>query len=175
MTALTRTPDNTNFLQPSKFILTFGRIPTVQYFCQEANLPGVALGSTKFDTPLLDIPIAGNKLTYNQLQVNFIVDESIQSWTELYNWLRAFGSPKSLSDRSNQSILQTGGNAPLNNYSEATLTVMSALNNPLFRVNYHKLFPTSLSDIQFDVKNSADTIITATASFAYEYFEITRA
>jgi hypothetical protein len=52
---------------------------------------------------------------------------------------------------------------------------MSALNNPLLRVNYHRMFPLSISDIKFDTQLSADTIVTATATFQYEYFEITPA
>jgi hypothetical protein len=87
----------------------------------------------------------------------------------------AFGSPKSLHSRANETSLQTGALSYIGNYSEATLTVMSALNNPLYRINYHKIFPVSVSGIQFDTKESADTIITATATFAYEYFEITTA
>jgi hypothetical protein len=37
------------------------------------------------------------------------------------------------------------------------------------------MFPLSLSDIKFDTQLSADTIVTATASFQYEYFDITPA
>ena len=47
MTVLTRAPQNTNYLQPSKFLLSFDRMPTVQYFCQEVNLPGVSMGQAK--------------------------------------------------------------------------------------------------------------------------------
>jgi hypothetical protein len=93
MSALSRTPENTNPLQSSKFILAFERLPTVQYFCQEANLPGVTLGSTVFPTPLRDVPIAGNKLSYSEFNITFIVDEQLQSWNELYKWLLAIGAP----------------------------------------------------------------------------------
>jgi len=175
MTALTRTPENTNPLQSSKFILAFERLPTVQYFCQQANLPGVSLGSATFPTPLRDVPIAGNKLSYSEFDVTFIVDEQLQSWNELYKWLLAIGSPKSINERTRLNELQneyTNGNSY---YSDATLTIMSALNNPLLRVNYHRMFPLSISDIKFDTQLSADTIITATATFQYEYFEITPA
>ena len=71
MSALNRTPQNTNFLQPSKFILTFGRLPTVQYFCQNANLPGVSVGSTPYATPLIDVPIPGSKLKKFNLGMNY--------------------------------------------------------------------------------------------------------
>ena len=59
----------------------------------------------------------------------------------------------------------------LKTYSEATLSILSATNNPILRVQYHGLFPISLSDVQFDTTLSADTIITADANFGFEYFE----
>jgi hypothetical protein len=175
MTALSRTPSNTNLLQSSKFILAFNRIPTVQYFCQEANLPGVSIGSTEFNTPLLNVPVAGTKLEYGEFKVNFLVDEKLQSWYELYKWMLAIASPKSLEDRKTLNQLQNAYTAKESYYSDANLTIMSALNNPLLRINYQRMFPVSLSDIDFDTQKSADDIITASATFKYEYFTITPA
>jgi hypothetical protein len=175
MTALNRTPQNTNLLQPSKFILTFGRLPTVQFFCQEANIPGVSLGTAEFNTPLVDVPLAGNKLTYSEFDVSFMVDEEIQSWSELYKWFLAIAAPTSIKDRDTFSQQQSQASIKQSIYSDATLTIMSALNNPLVRVNFHRMYPISLSDVKFDTQQSADTIITATATFRYEYFDITNA
>ena len=172
MSALNRTPQNTNFLQPSKFILSFGRLPTVQYFCQNANLPGVSVGSTPYATPLIDVPIPGSKLSYGEFSIKFIIDEEIQSWNELYKWFLAIASPTSLADRAHYNNLQNSNVAKPSIFSEATLTIMTALNNPGIRINFHRLFPISLSDINFDTTLSADTIITADASFRYEYFDI---
>jgi len=147
----------------------------VQYFCQEANLPGVELGSTEFATPLLNVPVAGNKLKYNEFKVTFLVDEQLQSWYELYKWMLAIGSPKSFTERNTLNQMQNQFATPTSYYSDASLTIMSALNNPLLRVNYQRMFPIDLSDIDFDTQKSADTIITATATFRYEYFDITPA
>lgn len=173
MSALNRTPENTNFLQSSKFILAFSRLPTVQYFCQTANLPGVSIGSAEFNTPLLDIPIAGNKLSFNEFKVTFYIDENISSWNELYKWFLSMAAPKSLQDRSKYNALQNQTITKPSYYSDSNLTIMSALNNPISRINFYRMFPVSLSDVQFDTTQSADTIITADAVFRYEYFEIT--
>ena len=175
MTVLNRTPISTNFLQPTKYILAFNRLPTVQYFCQKANIPGVSIDSATFPTPLLDVPIAGTKLNYDEFTVSFLVDEYITSWTELYKWLLAMGSPKSLEDRVNYNTLQNSNTSKVSYYSDANLTVMTALNNPAVRINFHRMYPVSLTGIDFDTELSADTIITATATFRYEYFEITSA
>ena len=55
MTVLTRTPENTNPLQPTKFLLTFKKIKDTQYFCQSVNIPGVSLGEVVRATPFLDM------------------------------------------------------------------------------------------------------------------------
>lgn len=167
MTVITRQPQNTNLLQSSKYLLSFSRITEVQYFCQQVNLPGVSLGQAQYTTPLVDFPIGGNKLTYNALNISFTVNENLSNWTQLYNWFRTFGSPKSFDDRY-KAKLQQGGHY----YSDATLTILSALNNPIIKIQYYDVFPLSLSDIQFDTMSSADTIITGDASFMYAYYEI---
>lgn len=172
MTALSRTPQNTNFLQPTKFMVVFDRISTVQYFCQTANIPGVTLGEATINTPLVDLPAPGTKLTYAPFSMNFLVDENLTSYQQLLNWFNAIASPKSMDERNLQSALQNAQSIKLRSYSDATLTVYSALNNPLVRIQYHNMFPTSLSDINFDSKNSADEMITADAIFRYDYYEI---
>jgi hypothetical protein len=172
MSALSRTPTNTNFLQASKFILAFSRLPTVQYFCQETNVPGVNMGSVTHATPLVDVPIASNKINYNEFSVRFMIDEQIQSWNELYKWMLAIASPKNLEDRARYNALQNPNTIKPSYYSDATLTIMSALNNPLIKVNFIRMFPVSLTDIEFNTQQDADTILSATATFRYEYFDI---
>lgn len=173
MTALTRQPQNTNYLQPTKYILQFDRIGSVQYFCQEVNIPGMALNQTYQNTPLLDIPIAGNKLMYNPLVMEFAIDEDLDSWYQIQQWFRAIASPVNLQERAQLTAAQNAyKSSGLTSYSNATLTIMSALNNPIRRIQFYNVFPVSLTDIQFDTKSSADTIITSEATFMYEYFDI---
>ena len=83
MTVLNRNPQNTNLLQPTKFLLTFTRIQTVQYFCQEVNLPGVSLGEVNRATPFLDMYSPGTKLSYEPLDITFTIDEELESGKNL--------------------------------------------------------------------------------------------
>ena len=171
MTVLTRTPNNTNLLQPTKFLLTFSRIPEVTYFCQEVNIPGMNLPNIIVPSPMLDYHAAGNKLTYNQLHVRFMVDEKLQSWQEIHTWFRSIASPESYVERKTLSQLQNQFNTKKStSYSDATLTVLSSLNNPILRVKFINMFPITLSDVIFDSAQSADDIITADATFIFDYF-----
>jgi hypothetical protein len=161
MTALNRTPQNTNYLQASKYLLTFTRIKDTQYFCQEVNVPGISLGEAVRSTPLLDLYSPGTKLSFNGLNITFTLDEQLLSWKNLYDWLFAIANPNSLADRESNKTYMT----------DATLTILSALNNPIIRIQFMDVFPTSISDLQFDTKSDADQIITCTANFRYQSYQ----
>ena len=166
MTVFNRNPQNTNLLQPTKFLLTFSRIQTVQYFCQEVNLPGVSLGEVTRATPFLDMFSPGTKLTYEPLDITFTIDEELESWKNLYNWFISMADPDGFEGRDGSRELQNN-----KHFSDATLTILSALNNPLLRINFTNVFPLTVSDINFDTKLSADTIITCKATFRYQSYK----
>ena len=163
MTVLNRNPQNTNFLQPTKFLLTFNRVGALQYFCQMVNLPGLALDDIERPTPFINLYSPSTKLTYNPLNVTFIVDEDLVTWQNLQQWLFQIANPDGFEGRNKN---------PSNNVSDATLTILTNLNNSNLRIQYYNVFPISLSDIDFDSKQSADDIITASATFRYDYYEI---
>ena len=166
MTALTRSPENTNFLQPTKYLLTFDRIRTTQYFCQSVNLPGVSLGEVNRATPFLDMYSPGTKLSYELLNVEFILDEKLQGWKNLYDWFLTMADPDGFEKRDGSRELQNN-----KHLSDATLSILSGLNNPLIRIHYTNVFPLSISDIKFDSTQSADTIMTATATLRYQSYK----
>ena len=173
MTALQRTPQNTNLLQPTKFLLTFDRMPTVQFFCQAVNIPGVSIGQAPLTFPSVMAYTPGNQLAYNNFNIDFLVDETMTSWQEIYNWFRSFASPDGTNERNSLSNLASQKKFATKKpfLSDATLTIMSALNNPLVRVQFTNMFPVSIADLQFDTKSSADDIMVGNANFVYEQFK----
>jgi len=172
MTALTRTPPNTNLLQPTKYLLTFDRTGAVPYFCQSVNIPGISVGQATIDFPSATVYSPGNKITYNSLNINFLVDESLTGWQNLHDWFRSFASPDGTDERNLKTALQNQYTKyDKRQYSDATLTVLNNLNNPVIRVQFINVFPTSLSDIQFDTRMSADDIITGDCTFVFDQFK----
>jgi hypothetical protein len=174
MNALSRTPENTNLLQPTKFILTFDRLGSAQFFCQGVNVPGLNLGQALINFPGQDVYAPGTKVTFNPLAIHFILDEELASWRAIYNWFMAIADPQGTEAAMQQSDLQNrfkfNPRSALKNYSDATLTVLSALNNPLFRIKFHNVFPITLSDIPLDTTQSAEDILTGDATFVFDYF-----
>ena len=171
MTAFTRTPQNTNLLQPTKFVLTFDRLGPTQFFCQSVNLPGINLGQAPINTPMGDVFAPGNKIIYNPLNVHFLLDETLAGWQQIHDWFRSIASPESFDERNRLSNLQSNySTAAKKSYSDATLTVLSALNNPILRIRFTNMFPISLSDVVFDTTQSADDIMTGDVTLMFDYF-----
>lgn len=149
-------PENVNFLQPTKFLLTFSQVSDTTFFCQKVNVPGLQVNELPRQTPNIDLYTAGTRVTYNTLDFTFLVNENLSSWRVIHDWLR---------DNSINSKYRYKN-------VDATLTILSNQNNPKIRIKYSNVFPISLGDLEFDTTLSADNHISSTASFRCDYFNI---
>lgn len=177
MSVLTRNPTNKSLLQTNKFKLNFGAIPAITYFCQTVNLPGLSLNEITRDTPFIDLFVPGEKLSYETLNITFLLDEDLMSWMQLHNWIRAITFPTEFDefkdlDRLSQVSANRARAGLKPQYSDATVTVYTNKNNPNIRINFKDVFPTSLSSIVFNATDTADNIATADASFRFSYYNI---
>tara|TARA_B100000035_G_scaffold143377_1_gene122050 strand:+ start:472 stop:807 length:336 start_codon:yes stop_codon:yes gene_type:complete len=79
---LNRQPTKLDYTSPTQFRFVINQLPKVEYFTVAANVPGITLGSATYATPLKDIPYPGEKLTYEDLTLTFIVDENLENYIE---------------------------------------------------------------------------------------------
>lgn len=161
-------PTDQNLLQSSTFQVAFSRLPYVQFFLQEFYIPGINVPAQTQDTPFVNAPIPGNKLTYEAIIMTFAVDEALMSYTSLQDWLMGIGIPESFQEYKGLSLqqrLQMRSAKP--QYSDMTFTVLTNKNNPIMSFQFTDVFPESLSGLQMSTKVDASTIITATASFRF--------
>ena len=175
MTALTRNPSNPNLIHPNKFELNFGRLPNMQYFCQTVTVPGVSLSEIPKPTHFVDMYIPGEKAIYDLLNVTFMVDEELQAWKEVHDWIRAMTFPKDYSEYQNLANLNryvSLGKTTGPQYYDATLTLLSSSNIPLYRFKFYDVFPTSISSFAMSSTDTPDNIITADATFRFTYYDI---
>ena len=92
---LARQPTKLDYASPTQFRFGIHQLPKVEFFVTAVTLPGISLGTIPFPTPLKDIPIAGSKLEYANLLITFIVDEYLENYITLHNWMAGLGFPKS--------------------------------------------------------------------------------
>ena len=64
----------------------------------------MTLGSAVQSTYLKDIPVPGDKLRYEDLTINFMVDEELENYIQIYQWMTSLGYPQSVA---HYSELQT--------------------------------------------------------------------
>ena len=167
---------NRNFLSPVGFKFTINRSPKVAFFSNSANIPGLTLGVAVQTTYLKDIDIPGDKITFNDLTLRFLVDENLENYVEIQNWIRGIGYPESLSEiynwQKNNSVMDVQDKSQMNLYSDATLTVLTSSNNSNFQVKFFDVFPYSITDLQFDATDSDIDYLTAEVTFKYTIYNI---
>ena len=175
MTALTRNSQNSNYLQPTKFQIIFPKISTVTYFCQQINIPAISSTPARQTSPFVDLYRPGDKIVYETLNFEFIVDEEMWNWEILQSWIRGYSFPCSFEEYKNidrKTLYSLHSTTP--QYADAHLTVLSALNNPKIKVKFVDAFPITLSEVRFDTSSSAEQIMIASAQFRYQLFNIER-
>jgi hypothetical protein len=173
MTALERNPSNPNFLHPNKFTLSFSRLPNMQYFCQGVSVPGISLSEIPQNTPFVDVYVPGEKAIYDLMNVTFYVDEELKAWLEIHDWIRAMTFPTEFEEYQRLGRLSNKiANPNRPQYSDASLTLYSSSNNPLYRFVFKDCFPTTLSTFVMSGSDSPDTIMTADSTFRFAYYNI---
>ena len=139
---------------------------------------------------LKDIPLPGNKLTYEPLQMRFLVDENLENFQEIHGWLVGLGYPRDHTEF--QNLLASGTdrfpgrstavktepgkdkNATADiggTYSDATLTVLSSKNNAQVEIRFRDVYPTGLTGLQYDQQANDVDYLTATVSFNYLVYD----
>ena len=169
--------ENRNFLAPTGFKFNLKRSPKVAFFCNQANIPDLNLGIANQPNYLRDIPTPGDKIQFGDLVLRFLVDENLENFMEIQNWIRGLGYPESVQefrDLEAEGLLQgRQKNDRQNIYSDGTLQI---LNNNLvakFNVNFTDLFPYTLSTMTFDATDTDIQYFTADVSFKYTSYNIT--
>ena len=171
----TSQPTVFDYASPTTWRIRFARIPKVEWFCTNVNIPGITLGEASYPTPMTDIGITGDKLTFETLTMTFLVDEELQNYRQLWDWLVGIGFPKSHSQFSNAL---TGGTSPTTVsptakgttpsekplYDEATLILYNSK-------HIKDIFPTSLSGLNYAQDATDVDYFRADATFRFLYYE----
>jgi hypothetical protein len=176
--AFSKQIENRNFLSPLGFKFTLNRAPKVAFFSNSANIPGLTLGVTRQPNYLKDIEIPGDKIEFEDFSLRFLVDENLENYTEIQNWIRGLGYPESLQeiyDFQSQGDLPVDSSSQpqLNLFSDGSLQILTSRENPQFRVNFKDMFPYNLSSLQFDATSNDIEYFTAEVTFKYTIYTIT--
>jgi hypothetical protein len=168
-----KVPSNINPLSPTGFRFNIAKLPEVEFFCQEVNLPDITLGEVTVNTPLSRMFVPGETLDYGTLEVQFLIDEEMRNFRSIKNWITALGFPEDHSQYSNyisqDEIARYSELA--RSYSEATLSILTNNNNESKIVVFRNLFPINLAGLQFTSTEPDVNYLVGRASFRFTFYE----
>ena len=172
---------NRNYMSPLGFKLVLTKTPKVDFLCQSANIPSISMGTAIQPSYLKDIPVPGDKVLYDDLNVRFLVDEKMENYLAIHKWITGLGYPESIGqyrqlkkdDKRTDRRVNDSADPLYFQYSDATLQVLNSNYKPSVLVNFKDAFPISLSTLDFDVTTRDYNYFTAEVTFKYTIYNIT--
>tara|TARA_B100000427_G_scaffold310462_1_gene300288 strand:- start:42 stop:569 length:528 start_codon:yes stop_codon:yes gene_type:complete len=161
---------NRNFLSPVGFKFSITRIPKADFFANQANIPGIDLGFAVQPTYLKDLPLSGDKLTYSDFNLRFLIDENMENYLEVHKWLRGLGYPDNVGEFGEMQTNDPSGEGLIT--SDATLLIYNSSFNVNTKIHFKDVFPVSLSPVEFDATMTDVDYVTAEVVFKYSIYDI---
>ena len=173
MTTWNKQIENRNFLSPIGFKFSLAKFPKISYFCQTANIPSMNLSIQQQSTPFRSLPLEGF-IEYDPLTLSFLVDENLENYLILHNWIRALGTPDDTLERRSYKLKMQQEFGKDNNdlYADGTLMVLNSNFNHNFDVVFEDLIPIGLNALEFNATVDGTEYAMATVSFRYLAYQI---
>lgn len=163
LSPINRQPTSTNYLYQTFYKFQMRRLPKVNYFMQKVSLPDFASGGPiEQPTRFVSVKHPSRNVSFDNLSIEFLVDENLENWRELYDWMRTIY----LVDDYRKFESETS-----THFTEGSILLLNSAMNVNKEIRFHNLLPISLSGIDFD---STDTDLSpriATATFAFDFYE----
>ena len=158
---------NENFLQPTGYKISINRknYPNLEFFVQSVVHPSVSVAQTEVQYSRVAIHTAGDKILYDELTMEILLDEDMSGYKEMYTWLERLVATK-------DGRAEDKSNAGVSSVADITLSILSSHNNTTNKFIYRDCVPTLLGSVNLTA-NAADVqYITAPISFSFTYFDI---
>jgi hypothetical protein len=164
---LTRGPNKyfstPNYLSPTSFRVVIPRLPKITHFIQTVSIPSININS-------MDVGFAGFPRTSipsaldisDQIVVNFTIDENMDNWKEIYDWMTAI-TPNSENE---------GGVTAADLYSEIIVLIYSNAKKLKKKFTFSRCYPTSLMSFEFNSGMTEIDPMMVSCNFAYKTVNI---
>ena len=163
---------NRNFLAPVGFKFTLAKYPKVSFFSNSARIPELSLGTAVQPSYLKDIDIPGEKLTYGDLTIRFLVDENMKNYMAMHNWLKGIGFPETPQQFKDQTTNKDGLRDEKEVFSDGSLHILNSNFKDVAIVRFNDLFPVGLTSLEFDATETDINYFTAEATMRYTVYNI---
>ena len=163
---------NRNFLSGVAFKFNLAKFPKVDFFSNSARIPELNLELTRQPSYLKNIDVPGERLTFGDLTLKFLVDENMENYISVYNWLKGLGFPETTKEFKDLTTDKDGQRDSKEAFCDGTLRILNSNYREVAQVKFRDLFPTSLTSLDFDATNTDVQYFTAEATFKYTIYNL---
>ena len=164
--------ENINFLSGVGFKFNLTKFPKVDFFSNSARIPELSLELTTQASYLKNIDIPGERLTFGDFTLRFLVDENMENYQSVYDWLTGLGFPETTREFANLTKDSDGQRDPKEAFCDGTLRILNSNYREVAKVKFKDLFPVSLSSLEFDATSTDVQYFTAEATFKYTIYDL---
>ncbi len=172
MTAFPEQIGNRNFLSPVGFKFTLSKNPKIAFFCNTARIPEINLGTAIQPSYLKDVDVPGDKLTYGDFSLTFLVDENMQNYMAVHNWMTGLGFPETTQQFKDLTTDEDGVRELNRQFSDGSLHILNSNFRDVAIVKFKDLFPISLTSLDFEASDTDINYFTAEVTFKYTVYNV---
>jgi hypothetical protein len=170
---------NKSILNKNNFKLIIQKTPTVEYYAQTVTIPGLTFSETIQATGIgVDAYFPGDKISFDTLNVSFLVDEDLENYQEMYNWMTQIVPISDSKDYQTLtgSTMNTLGVSSQDENSQNLVSMITLVTNtnknlPNRYFRFYDAFPISLGSL--DMQSGSETEpVTCEVQFRFTFYEI---
>lgn len=162
-------PSTYNPLSELNYKLTLNRGAGFTYFSQNVTLPFITLPPIQVGTPFQNMRLAGDHIDVKPLQVEFMVDENMDNYFFIWEWLVELGYPNDYQQYAKIDHEKV-------KYVDATLTVFNNIKQPSRFITFEQLYPIALSPpTSFTSTDASVYYVRSEAQFLFQSISVQRA
>jgi hypothetical protein len=163
---------NRNFLSPIGFEFTLAKKPKISFFCNSARIPEINLAIAQQPSYLKDIDVPGEKITYGDFSLRFLVDEHMENYMAIHNWITGLGFPETTEQYKELTTNSEGLRDPKEAFSDGTLRILNSNYRSVAQIKFLDLFPVSLTSLEFQATDTDINYFTSDATFKYTIYKV---
>jgi hypothetical protein len=158
------TPATNNYLSSNFFKFQLPRTRTLNYFATAVNLPALNLSPVEMPNRLgRPNQFVGGRYDLEPLTIQFLVNEDLKNYKEIFNWMTSIGLYENTSD-----II--AGAQVKEFFSDATLFLTNSAYVISQKVKFTNTYPIQLSGLQFSSQLNDNEPLQATVTLNFENY-----
>lgn len=151
-----------NISRTQNAVLTINTEREISFFLTNFSLPGMSIGSIAIANPFKVHNEPGNTLTYEDLEVECIINENFDNWKASVDWLKTGSDGYSYRESDTKRMTRKDG----------SIVLLTNNGNRFGDIRIFNMFPTNIGAVSFDMQDAEATPLTFSITFSYESYSV---